>query len=80
MSQDEPANNVRPGHYRVIGTDTFPWPNEDYHVGDYRTLSAAKRAGQKERQEMTVIRIYDSSGTLVASASGPGNEWDDQDK
>lgn len=75
----ENKSNTKPrassGSYRVVGTDTFPWPNEEYPIGDYPDLESAMEAGQKERQDMTVVRIYDQGGTLVAYARGPGKDW-----
>jgi hypothetical protein len=77
MGKDDSTLEPKPssGPYRVIGTDTFPWPNEDYGVGEYPDLDSAMEAAQNERQDMTVVRIYDEAGRLVAYARGPGKDW-----
>ena len=36
-SYKAPANQ-----FRVIGVDTFPWPPEEYFLGDFIDLEAAK--------------------------------------
>ena len=51
--------------YRVIGTDHFPWPPEDYFVGDYDSLQEARDAVEEESGSMTTAAIYDDQGTRL---------------
>ncbi len=68
-------DSIPAGHFRVIGCDTFPWPPEDYYVGDYPDFESAMAAAQQERQDMTTVSIYDDRGRLVCHGSGPGGDW-----
>ena len=53
------------GKFRVVAEDTFPWPPEEYLVGDFSTLKQAKKAADKERGPFSVAAIFDEIGKRV---------------
>jgi hypothetical protein len=53
------------GQFRVIGTDTFSWPHEDYWVGDYSDLLHAKELAHSRAQGMSPLAVYDEDGKLL---------------
>ena len=70
ISSKDMTKQAKSGKYLVIGTDTFPWPHEDYALGEYSTLEKAKRVAKAEERRggsMTCVSIYDDSGELLYS-------------
>ena len=56
------------GKFRVVGVDTFPIPPEDYLIGDFDNLEAAKLAAQKVGGEMSMAYVYSENGINVFKA------------
>ncbi len=56
------------GKYRVLGVDTFEGPFADYLIGDYYSLSGAKKAAKREAGEMNPVYVYNDEGRLVFEA------------
>lgn len=52
--------------YTVKGIDNFPWPPEEFEVGDYATLEEASAKAKAGVDEMTPTFVYDEAGQLVA--------------
>jgi len=50
------------GKFRVIGNDHFPFPNEEWHEGDFDTLEEAKAHTSSEAQALTSFDIHDDRG------------------
>jgi len=73
MAEWEGSNNAPTGRYRVIGTDTFSWPHDDYWVGDYADLLRAKELGKSNAQPMNPVAVYDEGGKRIFTAgiNGP---------
>ena len=53
------------GMYRVIGTDDFPFPPEDYWIGDFADLNEAKNLASARTQPMNSVHIYDEKGKVM---------------
>jgi hypothetical protein len=47
-------------HFRVIGVDTFPWPQEEYLVGDFSDLETAK--AQEKTSPLITVMVFDDEG------------------
>jgi hypothetical protein len=48
--------------FRVIATDCFPWPHEDFFVGDFPDLAAAKIKRNSLIDDLTIARVYNDKG------------------
>jgi hypothetical protein len=68
MAQWNESNNAPTGQYRVIGTDEFPWPHEDYWIGDCADLPQAKELAGSHVQAMNSAAVYDENGDRVFTA------------
>jgi hypothetical protein len=68
MAQWDGSNKAPKGQYRMIGTDTFPWPHEDYWIGDFASLPEAKELANTRSESMNVVAVYDENGTLLFPA------------
>ena len=51
-----------PNKYRVVGIDTFPWPWEEYLIGDFDTLEEAKQAANEHGGVMSLANVYGEGG------------------
>jgi hypothetical protein len=69
MAEWNQSKNAPKGKYRVIGTDSFPWPHEDYWIGDSAGFPQAKKLASSHVKEMNSVAIYDEIGKLVFSLS-----------
>ena len=63
------SNKAPKNRFRVIGSDTFPWPHEDYWIGDVADLSQAKELAKAEARSMNSILVFDEAGKVVFVAS-----------
>jgi len=62
------VRQATPGKYRVVATDTLPWPYESSVLGEYSSLKDAKRAADAECKRggsMTYLSIYDDQRELI---------------
>ena len=74
MAEWDGSNNAPKGKYRVVGTDEFPWPPEDYWVGDCADLTVAKQLANSHVQEMASAAVYDENGKRVFTGRIDGPE------
>lgn len=65
MAQWNGSNKAPKGQYRVIGTDTFSWPHEDYWIADCATLPQAKELASSRSESMNDVAVYDENGKLL---------------
>jgi hypothetical protein len=61
------------GLYRVIGTDTFSWPHEDYWIGGCAGLPEAEKLASSHMGAMNSAAIYDDNGKrlFLVSSTDP---------
>lgn len=57
MSDWDRANKAPKDKFRVIGTDTFSWPHENYWVGDYADLAQAKLSAASRASNGVHLRL-----------------------
>lgn len=66
MSSSTVDTKAPKGQFRVVGTDYFTWPHEDFLAGDFPTVEEARqRANKLNRQDMSGAQIYDDMGREV---------------
>jgi hypothetical protein len=52
-------------NFRVIGEDKFRMPPQEYFVGDFPDLDAAKIAAKEQAGPMNPAYVYDDSEKLI---------------
>jgi hypothetical protein len=68
MAERDRSNHAPKGKYRVVGTDSFSWPHDDYWVGDCADLPHARKLANSHVQAMTPATVYDENGKLLFTA------------
>jgi len=68
MAQWDGSNKAPKGQYRMIGTDTFSWPHEDYWIGDFASLPGAKEYASSHSESRNSVAVYDENGKLMFPA------------
>ena len=51
--------------YTVKAIDSFPWPPEEFIIGEFATLEEAKTRAKAEVDEMTPTFVYNEANELV---------------
>jgi hypothetical protein len=62
MADWDGSNKAPKGMHRVIGCDDFPFPPEDYWIGDYADLDEARDLAKTRTESMNSVHLYEKRG------------------